>query len=546
MTHPNPSTALARVLVDQLAAERVRLVVLCPGSRSGALAIAANEHPEIETRVIIDERSGAFHALGVARATGRPAAVVSTSGTAAANFFPAIVEADLSCVPLIAISADRPAEMQGVGANQTVDQIALYGSKVRAFIGLEAPDPVTDRNVEWRGALRRLVTTASGSRPGPVHLNVRFREPTVPVTDDGRTGGDEYPYRTPRIGEVEISTGPEDEPDLPDLPAGRGLVIAGDGHYDREGLRRVSDELGWPILATSLSGMRGQGVVTTYHHLLAASLPEGLRPRVVVTVGAIGPSPRLETLVAAAEWRVRLDGCGRVLDPGRNATHVLQADVVDVLARVAGEADPDWAPAWWRADESRRRRNDELIDAADAMTGAGVAATLNGVDWNALVVASSLPIREVDAHLRRPGEVFSNRGASGIDGFVSTALGVASVKTRTLALTGDLSLLHDSNGFLHDGAIDATFLLVDNRGGGLFDSLPQARHAPDYERLFVTDPRRSYRALAEFHHIAYHEAADRESLEHLVGDSLSRPGVDLIRVEVDRARDLAMRAQLDS
>lgn len=546
MTHPNPSTALARVLVDQLAVEGVGLVVLCPGSRSGALAIAANEHPEIETRVVIDERSGAFHALGVARATGRPAAVVSTSGTAAANFFPAIVEADLSCVPLVAISADRPAEMQGVGANQTVDQIALYGSKVRSFIGLEAPDAVTDRNVEWRGALRRLVAMASGSPPGPVHLNVRFREPTVPVTDDGRSAGDEYPYETPRIGDVEISTGSENESDLPELPAGRGLVIAGDGDYDREALRRASDELGWPILATALSGLRGEGAVTTYHHLLARSIPEPLRPRVVVTVGAVGPSPRLETLVATAEWRVRVDRWGRVLDPGRNATHVLQADAIDVLSRVAGEVDPDWAPAWTGADESRRRRNDEVIDVADVITGAGVAATLNWVDWDALVVASSLPIREVDAHLRRAGEVFSNRGASGIDGFVSTALGVASVRERTLALTGDLSLLHDSNGFLHDGPIDATFLLVDNRGGGLFDSLPQARHAPDYERLFVTDPRRSYRALAEFHDIVYHEASDRESLQHLAGESLRRPGVDLIRVEVDRMRDLEMRAQLDS
>lgn len=546
MTHPNPSTALARVLVDQLAAEGVRIVVLCPGSRSGALAIAANEHPEIEARVVIDERSGAFHALGVARASGRAAAVVSTSGTAAANFFPAIVEADLSCVPLVAISADRPSEMQGVGANQTVDQIALYGSKVRAFIGLEAPDPATDRNVEWRGAMARLVAAATGIPPGPVHLNVRFREPTVPVTDDGRTTGEEYPFETARIGDVEVSIGLEDEPDLPEIPNGRGLVIAGDGEYDRDGLRSASDELGWPILATALSGMRGDGMVTTYHHLLAGSIPESLRPRAVVTVGAIGPSPRLETLVATAEWRVRVDRWGRVLDPARNATHVLQADVLDVLAHVAGEADPDWAPAWSGAEQGRRRRNDDLIEAADVMTGAGVVATLNRVAWDALVVASSLPIREVDAHLRRPGEVLSNRGASGIDGFVSMALGVASARTPTLALAGDLSLLHDSNGFLHDGAIDVTFLLVDNRGGGLFDTLPHARHAPDYERLFVTDPRRSFRALAEFHGMTYQEAADRDSLEHMVGESLLRPGVDLIRVEVDRARDLEMQAQLDS
>lgn len=179
------------------------------------------------------------------------------------------------------------------------------------------------------------------------------------------------------------------------------------------------------------------------------------------------------------------------------------------------------------------------------MSGAAVAGVLNDVSWETLVVSSSLPIREIDAHLVRGGPVHANRGVSGIDGFVSTALGVAGASSRTLALCGDLSLLHDGNGFIHDGAIDVTVVVVDNGGGGLFDSLPQARWAPDYERLFVAPPRRDLEVFARFHGLGYTEAGSVEALRVSCEESLGRPGADLIRVPVDRSSDLALRAQLD-
>lgn len=544
MTHPNASTALARVVVDELANCQVSLIVLSPGSRSGALAIAASRHPDVETRVVIDERSAAFHALGAARATGLPVAVVSTSGSATANFFPAIVEADMSCVPLVAVSADRPGEMQGIGANQTIDQLEIFGSKVRGFAGIEAPDAANDLNREWRSTIAGLVSTARGRPPGPVHLNVRFREPTVPVADDGRTKGDEYPYPTPRL-EPGLEPDPDTTVKMPEVSAHRGLVIAGDGEYDRESLARRAGELGWPLLATALSGMRRDGVITTYHHLLAPGVPGEIRPSTVVAIGSIGPSSRLEDLIASAETRIRIDLWGRQIDPRRNATDVLKGDVLDLLQGVAGAADTGWSDVWQAADRQCRARMDGVLASADGMSGALVAATLNDVDWHSLVVASSLPIREVDAHMQRSGPVFANRGASGIDGFVSTALGVASRRPRTLALAGDLSLLHDSNGFLHDDSLDLTMVVVDNQGGGLFDSLPQAVHAPDYERLFVTDPHRDLEILARFHGLRYSEASDRETLEIAASEALERSGIDLIRVPVDRAHDLKVRAQLE-
>lgn len=546
MTHPNPSTALARVVVDELSHQGVELIVISPGSRSAALAIAATEHPRVETRVVIDERSAAFHALGAAKATGAPVAVLTTSGTAAANLFPAVVEADMSCVPLVAVSADRPADMQGVGANQTIDQVRLFGDKVRHYAGIEAPRSEYDANRAWRETVASVVAAAASSPPGPVHLNVRFSEPTVPVSDDGRSHADPYRFATPRI---EMAPSAEPVPaegvDLA-IDGGRGLVIAGDGDYDRAGLLERTTELGWPVLASALSGMRGTRVVGTYHHLLVDGVPSDLRPSTVVAVGAVGPSPRLDALFASAVQRIRIDAWGRGLDPGRDATHVLGGSVTDLLDGVAGSADDTWAESWHRAEALCRSRMDGILAAADVMSGAGVVAALNRVEWECLVAASSLPIREVDAHLTRGGgTVFANRGASGIDGFVSTALGVAGARAGTLALVGDLSLLHDANGFLHEADIDLTLVVIDNGGGGIFDSLPHSRHAPEYERLFVTNPRRSIESLARHHGVRFAEANAPADLQRLAADALIRPGVDLIRVPVDRADDLRMRAQLD-
>jgi 2-succinyl-5-enolpyruvyl-6-hydroxy-3-cyclohexene-1-carboxylate synthase len=534
------------VVVDELANRGVKLIVIAPGSRSGALAIAAAGHPDIETRVVIDERSAAFHALGSALASKSPVAVLSTSGSAPAHFFPAVVEADMSGVPLIAVSADRPEEMQGVGANQTIDQTALFGTKVRDYVGIEAPDASVDRNLEWRHSVARLVSATIGARPGPAHLNVRFREPTVPVTDDGRIHGDEYPFATPRLPNMQMAVPNEAEGiDLPQLAPERGLIIAGDGEYDRQALAARAAELRWPILVTALSGLRGNSGISTYHHLLSDGVPGDLRPETVVAVGSIGPSERLETLVAAATRRVRIDRWGRVIDPKRNATEILVGDVNALLARVARGSGPSWMQRWARADEDCRARMDRIIVDADGMSGAAVAKALNEIEWGCLVVASSLPIREVDAHLTRPGPVLGNRGASGIDGFVSTALGVAAEFERTIALAGDLSLLHDSNGFLNDAAIDLTAVVIDNDGGGLFDSLPQARHAPDYERLFVTPPDRDLQILANFHGLRYQEVADTAALSRTANEALGREGIDLIRVPVDRALDVNLRNQLD-
>jgi 2-succinyl-5-enolpyruvyl-6-hydroxy-3-cyclohexene-1-carboxylate synthase len=553
LTQPNPSTAMARAVIDELARGGVTMVVASPGSRSAALVIAAAGHPRLHTRVVLDERSAAFFALGRAKASGNPVAVVSTSGTAPANYLPAVVEADMSLTPLVVLTADRPRELRGVGANQTIDQRRLFGDKVRKFSELSAPGSGTDLNHHWRSVAAEAVARARGwaGRPGPVHLNLAFREPTVPVGDDGRSRADPYPYPIAgRAGDRPWLLLPVPDPPAP-APlnlgeAARPMLVVGEGDFDRAGLKEQAHRLGWPVLATALSGMRDEGVVSSYHHVLASGVPDWLEPDLVVAVGALGPSSRLQSLVSAAAASVRVDRWGRRLDPERTATYLLHADPVAFLAALAAlPTGSGWRDRWARADETARKAMTAVLDEVHEPSGAGTVRALADTGWETLVVASSLPIREVDAHLKTRGRVLANRGASGIDGFVSTARGVASAGRATVALSGDLSLLHDQNGLLPEESDDLVLVVLDNMGGGLFDSLPLPEHAPDYERLFLTPPRRDLELLARFHGIGVSTVTDNAGVTRAVIDALEARGMHLVRVPIDRGTDLHVRRALD-
>jgi 2-succinyl-5-enolpyruvyl-6-hydroxy-3-cyclohexene-1-carboxylate synthase len=541
---------MARAVVDEMRRHGVPFIVLSPGSRSGALAIAAAES-EISTRVVIDERSAAFWALGRSKVTGQPSAVISTSGTAAANFLPGVVEADMSLTPLVVVSADRPAEMRGVGANQTIDQIDLFGNKVRFSAVIEAPGADFDGNDAWRSTVSKALNAArgEGGRPGPVHLNIAFREPTVPISNDGRSRSNPYPYS------IEGSSGghPWIEPGLAEPPAPtteipfhqKGVVVAGDGIYDRDALMETAASVGWPVVASALSGLRGRDVISHYHLTFAQGVLDQLRPEVVVAVGSVGPSQRLEALIGAADVRVRVDASGRTIDPGRNATQVVHADPVRLLGSVGHKGvDGEWRDIWSSVDVAVSEAVEAYLADVSYPSGPGVASAINRCRWETLVVASSLPVRDVDAHLRKAGPVIGNRGASGIDGFISTSLGVASSGSGALALSGDLSLLHDTNGFLAESLEDLIVIVIDNNGGGLFDLLPQASHAPQFERLFITPHRRSIEHLARLHDLGILEVTGLDDLPALVAGARGS-GVTLLRVPVDRADDLAVRAALD-
>jgi 2-succinyl-5-enolpyruvyl-6-hydroxy-3-cyclohexene-1-carboxylate synthase len=549
MTQPNPSTAQARIIVDELHRHGVEYVVISPGSRSAALAIAFEEHPGVTTRVVLDERSAAFHALGRSRATSSPVVALATSGTALANYLPAVVEADLSMLSLLLVSADRPPDLLHVGANQTIDQVGIFGEKVRWSCAIPPAESGLDSNGYLRSTVSQAVARARGhgARPGPVHLNVAFREPTVPVPDDGRTQAEPYPYsiegrpggkpwqhheRARPVGAV-VGLG------------GRGLIVAGEGDYEPEEVFEAAQRLGWPVLATASSGLRLFDVVTTYHHLLVASVAERLRPDLVVTIGRIGPSDRLGSLTSLPVPQVQIDRWGAWNDPRRHSSHLLQADPARTLDGFTPAPDAGLLRSWLEADAAMRSALDDHLSGHETPTGPAVARALEALDQVMLIAASSMPIRDVDAHVARTARVIANRGASGIDGFVSTALGAASATTGAVALAGDLSFLHDASGLVVDEIGDVVFVIVDNGGGGLFDLLPQAEHAPAFERLFVAPHHLDLSLIGPAFNLGVSVVEVVADLGATIRGLLDSGGPHAVVVPIEREADLKARRGLD-
>lgn len=542
LSAPNPSTALARVVIDELARGGVSHVVLAPGSRSAALALAAVEHPEIELAVVIDERSAGFHALGIGRVTGSPAAVVTTSGTAAANLFPAIVEADTGCVPLIVVTADRPPELRHVGANQTIDQVKLFGSYPRWFGEITVPEDRPGVVRFWRSTVSRAIAEAlgAGGAGGPVHLDIGFREPVVPVSDDGRQAAD--PFTSDLGGRPDgapwtalLTAGPHALADPEEL--GERVVLWAGSEVDGAVVDRS-----WVVVAEPVA--RKKGTVTTAHHLLAHDgFADRFGPDTVVTLGRPGLSRPASLALARAPRRIAVDPFAWS-DPHRDVSELRR------FLPVPAGGDARWKTAWMEADAAVRSALDAALDAVDGPSEPRAARDVvraiprGGV----LVVGSSMPVRDLDAYMP-PAEVtvISNRGASGIDGFVSTALGVAATAGRpVVALCGDLSLLHDANGFLVDPRPSCVFVVVNNDGGGIFSFLPPAAFPESFERVFGTPHGRSLERLAALYDLSYQRVSHPSTLGDLVASGLEAGGVWLLEIRTDRTANVAAHRVLDA
>ena len=456
----NPSTAFGLALCDELARCGLREAVLAPGSRSTPLAMALAELEQrgrLRLHVRIDERSASFTALGLAKASRRPVAVLCTSGTAAANFHPAVIEADESAVPLLVLTADRPPELTGTGANQAIDQIKLYGSAVRWFGQAGLPEQRPGMTAYWRSLACQAWAHAAGGAgglPGPVHLNLPFRDPLTPELPgapagegwpeslDGRPGGQPWTrFEAPGAA-----------PSPLELPwTERGVVVCGDGDYDAAALVRMAEQAGWPVLAEPSSGARqGPNALTAYQYLLATpEFAAAYRPDVLVSAGRPGLSrPQSALLAACAERHVVIaQGPGRWADPQRAATDV----AAGLRLRGAPAAVTPWLEAWRRADDAARRAVDAVLDSGDQLTEPRLARDLvQALPADALLwAASSLPVRDLDfqAIPRDDVRILANRGASGIDGTVSAAIGAALAHGGpAFALVGDLAFLHDAPG----------------------------------------------------------------------------------------------------
>jgi 2-succinyl-5-enolpyruvyl-6-hydroxy-3-cyclohexene-1-carboxylate synthase len=563
----NPSTAFGRAFCDELARCGLREAVLAPGSRSTPLAMALfdlERSGRLRLHVRLDERSASFTALGLARAGGRPVAVLCTSGTATANFHPAVIEADESAVPLLVLTADRPPELIGTGANQAIDQVKLYGSAVRWFAQAGLPERRPGMTAYWRSLASQAWAQSSGDAgglPGPVHLNFPLRDPLTPGLPgapaepdwpeslDGRPGGQPW-TRFEGAGAA---------PGQLELPwTERGLVVCGDGDYDAAALVDLAERAGWPVLAEPSSGARhGPNALPAYQYLLAtAEFTAAHRPDVLVSAGRPGLSRPQSALLAgpAARHVVISPGPGRWADPQRAATDVTAA--IRLAGPPASSTAPSsrrslstpWLRAWRRADDAARRAADAILDAGDGLTEPRLARDLvPAVPQDALIwTASSLPVRDLDFHgaPRADVRILASRGASGIDGTVSSAIGAALAHGGpAFALLGDLAFLHDSAGLALGPAEprpDLCLIVVNNDGGGIFSILEPAAFTGSFERLFGTPHGARVDHLAAAFGVPYQRLDQPDDLPK----ALAGTGLRIVEVQTDRPAGAALRGRL--
>ncbi|MFL5841541.1 MAG: 2-succinyl-5-enolpyruvyl-6-hydroxy-3-cyclohexene-1-carboxylic-acid synthase [Thermoleophilaceae bacterium] len=547
----NSTYAPVQVLVEELVRSGMTHAVTCPGSRNAPLALTLAAHPSIEAISVLDERSAGFVALGIAKQTGRPVAITTTSGTAAANLMPAVVEAHEAAIPLVVLTADRPPELREVGAGQAIDQIKLYGSYVKLFVEVGNHEPGRASAIHHRQLGCRAYATASGGRPGPVHLNFPLREPLAPRPEEldpadweGRDGG--RPWTAAVAAERRVGAPPI-------AGARHGLIVCGGG---AGGLAvdalHLGRRLGWPVLAEPTSGVRwgsdvnGESNVIAHYDLLLRSEPFAAeRPDIVIRVGEMPTSKPL---------RAWLEGCRQIVvdpyfdwhDPTRTA---------ETIAGALPEISSDPVPAWlerWRA-----------ADAVVPDLLAGTEEPFEPLAYNVLAdladtvwVSSSLPIRDVESYFprtERPIRFLANRGANGIDGVVSSAAGAALAAEAPVHLViGELALLHDIGGLIGARRAGArlAILCVNNGGGGIFDFLPVAEQADPraYEQHIATPVDADLATVAALGGLRHHPATTAAEVRELL-----RPGT-LVELRVSRAeslrrhRELAARvtARLDS
>ena len=522
-------------LVDEWSRQGVTDAVVCPGSRSTPLALALAERLTVHVR--LDERSAAFYALGLAMATGRPTVICTTSGTAAVELHPAVVEAHHGHVPLVVCTADRPPELQQVGAPQTVDQVGLFGSAIRWAADPGVPDE--SQQATWRPMAARAVAeaTAGPLGPGPVHLNLAFREPLT---------GDPGPLPARPAPTISGTTGAA--ADAPDLD-GRGLLVAGAGatrHPER--LLALGRALGWPVLADPRSGCRLPGTVAAADAVVRTERP---LPACIVVLGAPWLSKALAAYVEAAALAgarvIAVDPWWQWTDPARVVSQFHHGDPDQFIEQAMAAAPASLDGAWlagWMADEARAQAAIEATLGRD-LNEPGVARLVAGhaAERGAtIVVSASMPMRDLEWYspaLAAPPRVLANRGANGIDGVVSTAFGVAASGVPTVALLGDLAFLHDVSGLVNlDQHSPCTFVVLDNGGGGIFSFLPQADALVPtrFEQLFGTPPTSDVAAVARGFGLTVHEVDDPEHLAAALGH-IGEPGPSLIRVRVPSRAD---------
>ncbi len=557
----------AQCLVDGLHDGGVRNVVICPGSRSTPVVLAFIRRADaIRPWILYDERSAAFFALGMAKSSSTPVALVCTSGTAAANLLPAVAEADLARVPVIAITADRPPELRDFGGAQTINQVGLFGSHVKWFQDMPVAADLASLHRYSRLVGARASHAAKSAPAGPIHINFSFREPLL--------SDSQLEARRLEAG-VEIASTKSfaDEESVRRIAKeiksdSRGVIVAGPGDYDRSlcgELSNLAEALMWPILPDVLSNLRQAadppfGLVSTYEYLVRnKEFRESNRPDWVLRLGGLPTSKELNSFCERAATVIMDDG-DAWRDPDFVGSRVILGNLAHSVsclrAALEGARRPGmgWLDRWLDADRSVRRKADPLMrsleEPFEGKLFYSISKNLRPSSPLTVVVGSSMPVRDLDYFFMEGSKnvrFIANRGANGIDGVVSTAMGVSAVEGDVLLVLGDVSFYHDMNGLLASKlhGLNATILIVNNRGGGIFSFLAQHSLPKDlFEQLFGENHDLDFSGVRTIYGGEFERVSDWGTFESVLASSLTRKGLRVIEfVAPEREGNLALHRE---
>lgn len=568
----NVNYVWASILVETLKRLGLKTAIACPGSRSTPLTVAFAQNPELDAIPVLDERSAAFFALGIAKRTGLPVALVCTSGTASANFYPAAIEARESRVPLLILTADRPPELRYCHAGQAIDQVKLYGNYPNWQAELALPSLEMEMLAYLRQTIIHAWECSLFPTPGVVHLNIPFREPLAPILQrsaealQSEFSEDDFfagitlkpaqagfvPVALPfRVG-MEVGMGVECD---------RGIIIAGVAQPRRgkeyvQAIAQLSEALKFPVLAEGLSPVRNfahcnDNIISTYDTILRnKKLAEELAPEMVFQIGDFPTSKELRTwLIGKKPQTWVIDASHHNLDPLHGQTIHLRTSIENLCATMkSGNVGNSAYLEKWRDTEKRVRESlDKTMTEIDRLFEGKAAWLLSQIlpTGTPIFIANSMPVRDVE-YFWRPNNLeiqpFFNRGANGIDGTLSTALGIAHRHQPCVMITGDLSLLHDSNGFLLENKLAGhlTVVLINNRGGGIFEMLPISQLDPPFEEFFATPQKIDFAQLCATYNVEYELIAGWGQLKQQL-NPLPKKGMRVLELRTDRKADAKWR-----
>jgi 2-succinyl-5-enolpyruvyl-6-hydroxy-3-cyclohexene-1-carboxylate synthase len=559
LTFNNLNRLWSYVLTETLKRLGLNCAVICPGSRSTPLTVAfVQQIPDIEAIPILDERSAAFFALGRAKATGKPVVLVCTSGTAGANFYPAVIEAKESRVPLLILTTDRPAELRDCHSGQTIDQVKLYGNYPNWQTELATPS----LDMGMLGYLRQTVIHAwercQLPNSGAVHLNIPFRDPLAPIPD-----GTDFTLDVEDFFSGIVSTPlPITHYPLPITYSQKGIIIAGVAQVQTPGdycsaIANLSQTLQWPVLSEGLSPVRNYAdlnphLISTYDIILRnQQLASELTPEIVIQIGEMPTSKELRNwLITSKPQRWVIDNCDQNLDPLHGKTTHLRISVTEIgKLEIREPGENAYLQKWCELEKKTRKNIDDYLENVDELIESKTAWLISQIlpPETPLFIANSMPVRDVE-FFWKPNNLkikpYFNRGANGIDGTLSTALGISHHQQSSVMLTGDLALLHDTNGFLIRNKFigHLTIILINNNGGGIFEMLPIAKFDPPFEEFFATPQNIDFSQLCATYNVQHQLINSWEELKDNL-NKLPKTGIRVLELKTNRKRDVIWRKE---